>query len=126
VIFETEDVRTLVDAGFIAWSRGLYAEAGRIFEAVRLIRPASEVGFIGGALVSLRKGDALDAVEQLRKQAPTDSVRAFLGFALLKLGEREEALAILHDVVRFAGDRPPGKLARSILEETDDSPNLAI
>lgn len=111
-----EDVRTLVDIGFIAWSRGLDAQAAKIFEAVRLVRPNQEAGFIGGALVELQLGKADRALELLRQIPPTDTARAFLGVALLKHGERGEANEVLNDVVKHAGDSPVGQMARATLE----------
>lgn len=115
--FESEDVRLLADVGFIAWSRGFDTEASCIFEAVRLLRPHHEAGYIGGALVRLRRGDCLGAVEYLRKPKPTNVVCTFLGVALLKLGERKEGLEMLSDAASRAQGDPSSRLASSILNE---------
>jgi hypothetical protein len=119
VIYETEDVRTLAEAGFIARSRGLTAEAGRIFEAVRLMRPGNEAGYIGGALVCMQQGDPAAAIAMLKKTSRSDLALAFTGLALLQLGDRTEAFELLRNVAEFCGDSLPGRLARAVLDEAD-------
>jgi hypothetical protein len=112
-----EDVRTLADVGFIALSRGLNAEASRIFEAVRIFRPDREAGYIGAALVELRRGDIEAAVKLLKPLPPSDTARAFLGLALMRLGERRDGIDMLQDVIEHAGETPAGRLASAILRE---------
>ena len=114
--FDVEDLRALADIGFIAMSRGLNVEAAKIFEAVRLLRPEQDAGFIGAALVDLRLGKAESAIALLRKPPPSDAVRLFLGLALINFGERREGIDILEDVSRHGGDEPVGRLARSLLD----------
>ncbi|HVB89897.1 MAG TPA: hypothetical protein VND97_06825 [Beijerinckiaceae bacterium] len=112
---EPQDVRALIDIGFIAWSRGFDTEAAKIFEAIRLERPNQEAGYIGAALVALQRGEPGRAVDHLRRIPPTDNARAFLGMALLSYGERVEAIEVLNDVVESADDSPPGRMARMVL-----------
>lgn len=113
---DSNDLRALVDIGFIAWSRGLTAQAAKIFEAVRLKHPDQEAGFIGSALVELNQGNADRAVELLRSIPPTDTARAFLGLALLSHGERGAATEVLNEVAEAAAESPAGRMARTALE----------
>jgi len=111
-----EDVRTLVDIGMIAWSRGHLSEAGKIFEALRLDRPEEEACAIGGALVAMSEHHTTRAIAMLRRIPPTDTARAFLGIALLDHGERQEGAEMLEEVAKSAGESAPGSLARAALD----------
>jgi hypothetical protein len=98
VELKPDDVRTLVDLGFLAVSYGLSDKAAPIFAAVRATRPTQEAGFIGGALVSLARGEIDGAISALRALPPTDAARTFLAIALNRSGDREAAREILTDV----------------------------
>lgn len=111
----SEDVRALADLGFIALSRGLDSHAAAIFDGVSILRPEQEVGAIGRALVLMLRGDVDGAITLLRTLAPSDTVQAFLGMALARQGNGEEARHVLTDVVRHAADAPVADLAREIL-----------
>jgi len=116
---KTEDVRALTDLGFIAVSHGFDDKAAAIFAGVRVARPTQEAGFIGGALVSLARGEIDAAVNALRSLPPTDAARTFLAIALNRSGDRAAAREILTDVVKTAGGTPYATLARQLLEELD-------
>jgi Flp pilus assembly protein TadD len=116
-MLESEDVRKLTDLGFLAMSRGLYAQAATIFEGVKAARPTQEAGFIGSALVQLAKGDVQAAIRTLRTLPPTDAAQVFLAIALTRRGDRPEARDILTGLLRTAADTPYGVLARVTLDE---------
>lgn len=115
-MIQSDELRTLVDLGFLAATRGWADEARPIFDAVRAVRPHEPAGFVGLALLALNDGRPADAVKLLRQAAPADSVRAFLGAALLQLGETEEARSVLQDVIDTASDPAPKDLARVLLQ----------
>jgi thioredoxin-like negative regulator of GroEL len=119
VELKSDDVRTLVDLGFIALSRGRNDEAAAIFAGAQAARPAQEAGFIGSALVSLARGELDAAVKTLRALPPTDAARTFLAMALNRSGDRTTAREILTDVVRTAGGTPDAVLARELLDDLD-------
>jgi Flp pilus assembly protein TadD len=119
VDLKSDDVRTLVDLGFIALSHGRNDEAAAIFAGAQAARPAQEAGFIGSALVSLARGNLEAAVKTLRSLPPTDAARTFLAMALNRTGDRAAAREILMDVVRTAGGTPHAALAREVLDELD-------
>ncbi|MGJ0508131.1 MAG: hypothetical protein ACR652_13600 [Methylocystis sp.] len=115
-MFESEDVRALVDLGFIAIGLGLDEAADRIFSGVRALRPDQEAGYIGDALVRMTREDFNGATKVLRPLPPTDSARLFLGMALMRGGEREEAGRVLGDVARRAENPAMSVLATSLIE----------
>jgi len=117
VELEPEDVRTLADLGFIAVSYDFDDKAAAIFAGVRAARPAQEAGIIGGALVSLARGEIDAAIKALRSLPPTDAARTFLAIALNRSGDRASAREILTDVVKTAGGTPYATLARQLLAE---------
>ena len=119
VELKSDDVRTLVDLGFIALSHGRNDAAAAIFAGAQAARPAQEAGFIGSALVSLARGELEAAVKTLRSLPPTDAARTFLAMALNRSGDRTAAREILMDVVRTAGGTPHAALARELLDEFD-------
>jgi thioredoxin-like negative regulator of GroEL len=121
VELKADDVRTLVDLGFIAVSRGLTDKAAAIFAGVQAARPTQEAGFIGAALVSLARGDIDAAIKTLRSLPPTDAARTFLAMALNRSGDRAAAHEILTDVVNTANGTPYATLARQVLEELDSA-----
>jgi Flp pilus assembly protein TadD len=121
VELKSDDVRTLVDLGFIALSHGRTDEAAAMFAGAQAARPAQEAGFIGTALVSLARGNPEAAVKTLRSLPPTDAARTFLAMALNRSGDRAAARDILIDVVRTAGGTTHAALARELLDECDSA-----
>ena len=113
-MLDTDDVRTLVDVGFIALSRGLDQHAAAIFEGVRAARPEAEAGPLGLALVHLLRGEVDPAVRLLRALPPSDAALTYLGIALLRQGAAQEARALLGDVAATA-DGPFARLAEDTL-----------
>ncbi len=99
---ESEDLRTLADIGFIAASRGMNDHAVAIFEAIRVLRPNQEAGFLGHGLVKILSGNPGIAIEMLRAGPPTDAIRTFLGIALIENAEIQEGREILEDVIAMA------------------------
>lgn len=119
VELKSDDVRTLVDLGFIALNRGHNDEAAAIFAGAQAARPAQEAGFIGSALVNLARGELETAVKTLRSLPPSDTARTFLAMALNRSGDRATAREILSDVVRTADGTPDAVLARELLDDLD-------
>jgi predicted Zn-dependent protease len=114
-----EDVRTLVDVGFIALSAGMVDQAAVVFDGVVAARPDAEAGAIGRALVHLAKGDAEAAVGILRAAPPTDAVQSFLGLAYARWGMKAEAREALTSVLESPIASPHAELARMLLVDMD-------
>ncbi len=115
-ILEAEDMRTLMDIGFMALSRGLDGPAAAVFAGVAAARPDQEGGPIGTALVKLYRGQIDEALAILRRLPPSDAVRTFLGLALSRQGDREAARRTLADVVETAGGTAFARSARDMLD----------
>jgi hypothetical protein len=103
-MLDTDTVRALVDVGFIALSRGLDRHAEAIFQGVAAARPEHETGPLGLALVALLRGDPALAVKLLKPLPPSDQVQVFLGMALMRHGDREEARAVLDRLMATTSD----------------------
>lgn len=112
-----DDVRALVDIGFIALSAGMVDQAGVIFEGVSAARPEAEAGAIGQALVYLARGEADDAVRILRTVPPTDAAQTFLGLAYARSGRPQDARAVLTAIVESPIASSHAGLARLLLDE---------
>ena len=114
---EADDVRMLVEIGFMALSAGLTAQAQAIFAGVKAARPAQEAGPLGLALTAMAQGDLPAAVAILRTLPPSDAALTYLGLALARSGEREEARRLLGEVLETAADPSFAELAGGALAE---------
>ncbi len=124
-MIESKDVRTLVDLGFIAVTRGLDKHATAIFDGIRAVRPDEDAAYIGPALLMIQKGDMNGAIKLLRSRPPSDSIRLFLGMALLRHGDISDAIDVLQDVIATARDGAFTELAKNMLSATAaDGPSL--
>lgn len=113
----SDDVRLLVDIGFIALSAGFNRDAESIFAGVAAARPAQEAGPLGSAMVRMAEGDPAGAAAILRRLPPSDAAQTYLGLALLRLGEVGEARRTLQGVAETAAGTPFGTLAAGTLAE---------
>lgn len=120
-LLDAEDVRYLVEIGFIALAAGAHAEAEIIFEGVKAARPAQEAGPLGIAMVAMARGDFEAAVRKLRAMPPEPAALTYLGIALARCGERHLARTLWKSVVSGAAGTPFFALAQAQLAETDTS-----
>ena len=120
-MLNSDEVRMLVDLGFVAVTRGMEAQAAAIFDGVQAIRPDQDASYIGPALILMNKGDVASAIKLLRSRPPSDSIRLFLGMALLRLGEIAEGEAVLHDLVATAREPALVELGNLLLASAGDS-----
>lgn len=116
---DSQDVRDLVELGFMAISLGMNNEAEAIFAGVRAARPSQEAGVIGEALVSLARGEVDAAVKLLRTLPPTDAARTFQAMTLKRSGDIAGTKEILGELVRTASDRSCVTLARELLDDIE-------
>lgn len=114
-MMESQDIRALVDLGFIALMRGHDRHAAAIFDGVQALRPEQEAGFLGGAMVHLQRGEIRPAIAILRRLPPTDPAQTFLGIALMRDGETREARTILGHIIHTSDDPALVDLARQTL-----------
>ncbi len=117
-----EDVRTLVEIGYIGLSAGLHDHAAAVFDGVQAACPSLETGIIGRALVDIARRNLGEAIRALRSLPPTDAAQAFLGMALIHNGDYVEARSILLDVCGSPCNDPATKLAHDLLLVLDTAP----
>jgi thioredoxin-like negative regulator of GroEL len=110
-----DDVRLLVETGFMAISQGLTDHAAAIFGAIEAARPGSEAAQLGFALVDLARNRPGPASERLRALPESDAGQAFLGMTLVRMGELERAKEVLRGLILSAPDSAAATLAADIL-----------
>lgn len=118
-MLEREDLRMLVDIGFIALNAGQSERSVAIFNGIAAIRPEAEAGPLGLALNRMALGQHLEAAEILRRLPPSDAALTYLGLCAARLGDVAEARRILRNVERTAPGTPFAELARASLDELD-------
>lgn len=109
------DARLLAEIGFIALSAGLDGEAAAIFGGLEAARPDQEAGALGLAMVQMARGELDAAIALLKGLPPSDAAQTYLGLALARRGDSDEARIVLERVVRTARDPAFAELARTAL-----------
>ena len=123
-MIESDEVRMLVDLGFLAVTRGLEKHAQSIFDGVRAVRPDEDAAYIGQALLHIQQNNLSGAVKLLRSRPPSDGIRLFLGMALLRLGDIADAEDVLQDIVKTAREPAMVEMAKVLLASAGDSQSL--
>ena len=113
----SQTLMRMVDLGYIAVSRGLFDHAKSIFDAVRMLRPKHDVGFVGGATVCILRGQPDGALQFLEKSPLTPAARLWFGIALIETGEFRRGRDVLSGLRDDLPDLPFGQLAGDILGE---------
>ena len=115
------DLRMLAQIGFLAAQSNQQSAARTIFRALRVIRPDSPLPLVGLALADINAGRHASAVqllqgEGLREHPDSGEIHAFLGWALLEAGNRDQAEKVLMSVLK-PGDAegPYVDMARKLL-----------
>ncbi|MGV8938758.1 MAG: hypothetical protein ACOH2J_16690 [Allorhizobium sp.] len=116
-VLDTEDVRAMVDLGFMALSAGLSRDAEAIFEGVRAARPEQEAGMLGLAMVRLAENRPEAAVMLLKPLAPSEAVLTYLGLAQARCGEKHAAGCSLRGVIASAPGTPFAELAGAAISQ---------
>jgi predicted Zn-dependent protease len=114
-------LRLLGEIGFTGVGVGCYAAANGIFDALAILRPQSELPWIGKALIYLSNNQLMEARKTLEREAlsrqPKNAlVNALLGLTLQRSEMHGAAFRLLSEVAK-SGDEVPGvSLAKSLLE----------
>lgn len=119
---DADAMRLLAEIGFIGAQGHQPTAARALFEALQVLRPDSNLPYIGRALAAISSGRAQDAVSILRdeglKQHPGDAeLLSFLGLALKEAGQSAEAASVLGAALEQQGEseEPHFKMARKLL-----------
>src|SRR5437879_5158138 len=99
VQISTDELRLLLEAGYLATERREFAKAKEIFEGIQALGRGADVAETGLANLYLVQGNQKEA-EKLLKQAVKSNPKnayatALLGELLHTLGKKDEALATL-------------------------------
>ncbi|MEO9738370.1 MAG: hypothetical protein ABJO09_20400 [Hyphomicrobiales bacterium] len=116
-VFSTDELQLLVNVGFVAISMDEPGAAADVFEAVRLLRPKQEAGYVGGALASLVAGDPGAAVQLVDGAPDTPAARTFRGLAMLRSGDVRRAGGCLRSVVEDVPFSTFALLAEQLLDQ---------
>lgn len=115
-LLDADDVRMLVDLGFMALTAGKPKQAAILFEGAKAARPDGEAGPLGLALVHMAEGELDVAAAILKALPPSDAALTYLGMALARQGDAAGARRHLQDVVNTGADTPFGALAEAELQ----------
>ena len=120
----TELVRQLMEVGYVAAGCGLSAEADRIFQGVKAVRPDSEAPVVGRAVAWMNAGKAPEAIgmlqAELQRLPESDVLMAFLGLAMQMAGLGQASETVLKQVVESGRDPSATAMADAILHPADE------
>lgn len=119
-ILQSDEVKLLVQVGFLASGYADVPRAENIFHALMLFRPKKAVAYIGVATALMNAGAAGEAARRLEairlpNQEEEDLIRTFHGLALRLDGRQSESVKML----RTAISEHPGQ------ESVNDGARLA-
>jgi predicted Zn-dependent protease len=114
-------LRLLGEIGLAGVGIGYYAAADRVFDTLALVRPQSELPWIGKALIHLSNERFTEARKVLEKEAlarqPQNAlVKSLIGHALQREGLQTAAFRVLSEVAESEEEAPGVLLAKSLLE----------
>ena len=119
-MIDNKMIKTLADIGFMASSAGHSKHAFAIFSGIETAKPNSVLPDLGYAMEFINKKKYQSAVSVLTKQAlkkdPTnDTVKAFIGLALMLDGHNKESEEQLNKI-KNSSDSTAARLANELLE----------
>jgi tetratricopeptide (TPR) repeat protein len=99
VQISTDELRLLLEAGYLATERREFSKAKEIFEGIQALGRGADVAETGLANLHLVQGNQKDAEKLLRQAIKTNPKNAYatalLGEVLHTLGKKDEALETL-------------------------------
>ncbi|RME72065.1 MAG: hypothetical protein D6776_09400 [Planctomycetota bacterium] len=115
-----QELKALLEVGFLYRERGEAAEAREVFEGVLALRPDLAVAKVGLANALQLLGDDEAAERLLREAAAAQPDNAFvaqqLGELLHTVGKREEAAEWLRKAIELDAAGPYGQAAKAVLD----------
>jgi tetratricopeptide (TPR) repeat protein len=119
----TEELKLLLEAGYVLIDRREFAKAKEVFEGVVAVGQAADVARMGLAQVLMIEGNAKEAEKQLKEAAKANPksahVHAQLGELYHTMGKKEEALAALKQAEGLDPNGSAGRYARSVREAVE-------
>lgn len=118
-----EELRLILESGFVLREAGRFADAAKIFRGMSDMLPASDVPLVGLATVALQLGHPAEALlhceAALRIKPNSLYARVHYAEALLFSGRREEAENELRQVIARDVDSPHSRTAQALLDAAD-------
>jgi len=117
---QSEDLRVLMEAGYLYLGMLRYKEAQNIFEGVVVLAPKSDVPLVALGNVFCVQGKFDQAIKTYKKALDVEPksafAKAYLGEALLFKGDRDKAQATLAEASQLDPDGKSGDFARSLMD----------
>ena len=124
VEISTEELRALLEVGYLYRERGEGAKAQQVFEGVLAVRPDVDVAHVGlgNALqIQGKDGEACDVLEAAAEQFKTSALVQFqLGEFYHTQNRSEEAKAALDEALRLDAHGPYGDAVRAVKQAIDE------
>ncbi|MBL7685117.1 MAG: tetratricopeptide repeat protein [Deltaproteobacteria bacterium] len=116
----TEDLRLMLECGYLHIAMKRFKEAREVFEGISLLAPDSDVPLVALGNVSFVESKFEEAIKVYKKAlevAPQSAfAKAYLGEALFFNEKREEAVKVLEEASKLDPVGKSGEFARSLLE----------
>ncbi len=116
----SEDLRTLLEAGYLYLGMQRYKEAQEVFEGVAVLAPKSEVPWVALGNVFCVQGKFNEALKTYQKALDIEPksafAKAYMGEALFFRGEKEKAMTLLEEASGLDPKGKSGDFARSLLD----------
>lgn len=114
----SEAIRTLMEVGMMAAGNGMFKQAFAVFDGIEAVRPDSEHGFVGVALINMNMGNYDEAVTVLREgalQKSPDSLEAKMILSMaLRLAKRGAECEAVMKELRDSGDEAARNFADAL------------
>ena len=118
-----DEVRLLLESGYMLTERREFAKAKEVFEAVEALGQGADVAQMGLANLLVLQGNVKEAEKQLKAAVKTNaknaSAHAQLGELYHTLGKKDEALASLKEAEKLDPQGPTGQYAKSVREAVE-------
>lgn len=116
----SEDLRILLESGYLYLGMQRYKEAKEVFEGVVVLAPKSEVPLVALGNVYCVQGKFDQAIktyqEALEVEPNSAFATAYMGEALFFKGQKDKALPILEKASKMDPSGKSGEFARSLLD----------
>ncbi len=116
----SEDMRILLEAGYLYLGMNRYKEAREVFEGVVTLAPKSDVPLVALGNVFCVQGKFDEAIKQYEKALEVDGksafAKAYLGEAQLFKGQEDLAKKTLEEASKMDPGGKSGDFARALLD----------
>ena len=116
----TEDLRLMLESGYLYLAMQRFKEAREVFEGVCILAPESDVPMVAlgnVAFVETKFDEAIKTYKKALELVPQSAfAKAYLGEALFFHNKKSEAKKVLEEASKMDPHGKSGDFARSLLE----------